>query len=66
MAASWHKLLAVAVYNTTNAPSRTTNDKVGQEALANVFHPTQAVEELTGILTSLKTKTDDAINLSVQ
>ncbi|KAH0680471.1 hypothetical protein AABB24_008483 [Solanum stoloniferum] len=64
MAASWHELPDPVVYDAKNALSKTTDDKAGQEALANVFRAAEAVEEFTGILTSLKMDIDDAIGLS--
>ncbi|KAK6773850.1 hypothetical protein RDI58_029089 [Solanum bulbocastanum] len=59
-----HELPDIVIYDSKNALSKTTNDKAGQEALANVFHSAEAVEEFTGILKSLKMEIDDAINLS--
>ncbi|KAK4348804.1 hypothetical protein RND71_031559 [Anisodus tanguticus] len=64
MAASWHELPDVVVYDAKNAVSKSTDDKAGQEALANVFRAAGAVEEFIGILTSLKMEIDDAIGLS--
>lgn len=64
MAASWDELPDAVVYDAKNALSKTTDDKAGQEALANVFRAAEAVEEFMGILTSLKMEIDDAIGLS--
>ncbi|XP_060199475.1 succinate dehydrogenase subunit 5, mitochondrial [Lycium barbarum] len=64
MAASWDELPDAVVYDAKNAVSKSTDDKAGQEALANVFRAAEAVEEFTGILTSLKMEIDDAIGLS--
>ncbi|OIT04132.1 PREDICTED: succinate dehydrogenase subunit 5, mitochondrial-like [Nicotiana attenuata] len=64
MAASWHELPDAVVYDAKNAVSKSTDDKTGQEALASVFRAAEAVEEFTGILTSLKMEIDDAIGLS--
>ncbi|XP_055834187.1 succinate dehydrogenase subunit 5, mitochondrial [Solanum dulcamara] len=64
MAASWDELPDAVVYDAKNALSKTTDDEAGQEALANVFRAAEAVEEFTGILTSLKMEIDDAIGLS--
>ncbi|MCD7460019.1 membrane anchor in succinate dehydrogenase complex [Datura stramonium] len=64
MAASWHELPDAVVYDANNALSKSTDDKAGQEALANVFRAAEAVEEFIGILTSLKMAIDDAIGLS--
>lgn len=64
MAASWDELPDAVIYDAKNALSKSTEDKAGQEALANVFRSAEAVEEFIGILTSLKMEIDDAIGLS--
>lgn len=64
MAASWDELPNAVVGDAENALTKSTDDKAGQEALINVFRAAEAVEEFTGILTSLKMEIDDAIGLS--
>lgn len=64
MAASWNELPDAVISDAKNALSKSTDDKAGQEALANVFRAAEAVEEFIGILTSLKMEIDDAIGLS--
>ncbi|XP_010314620.1 succinate dehydrogenase subunit 5, mitochondrial isoform X2 [Solanum lycopersicum] len=64
MAASWDELPNAVVGDAENALTKSTDDKAGQEALINVFRAAEAVEEFTGILTSLKMEMDDAIGLS--
>ncbi|KAF3636466.1 Succinate dehydrogenase subunit 5, mitochondrial [Capsicum annuum] len=64
MAASWDELPNAVVGDAENALIKSTDDKAGQEALINVFRAAEAVEEFTGILTSLKMEIDDAIGLS--
>ncbi|XP_010539065.1 PREDICTED: succinate dehydrogenase subunit 5, mitochondrial-like [Tarenaya hassleriana] len=64
MAASWAELPAAVVHDAKIAVSKNTDDKAGQEALANVFRAAEAVEEFGGILTSIKMDIDDSIGLS--
>ncbi|KAF5746992.1 Succinate dehydrogenase 5 [Tripterygium wilfordii] len=64
MAASWDELPNVVVHDATNALSKNTDDKTGQEVLTNVFRAAEAVEEFNGILTSLKMELDDAVGAS--
>ncbi|PHT51071.1 Succinate dehydrogenase subunit 5, mitochondrial [Capsicum baccatum] len=64
MSASWDELPDAVVYDAKNALSKSTDDKAGQEALANVFRAAEAVEEFSGMITSLKMEIDDAIGLS--
>ncbi|XP_059286394.1 succinate dehydrogenase subunit 5, mitochondrial-like isoform X1 [Lycium ferocissimum] len=64
MAASWDELPNAVVGDAEHALTKTTDDKAGQEALINVFRAAEAVEDFTGILTSLKMEIDDAIGLS--
>lgn len=64
MAASWDELPNAVVGDAENALTKSTDDKAGQEALINVFRAAEAVEEFTGILTSLKMEIDEAIGLS--
>ncbi|XP_057958090.1 succinate dehydrogenase subunit 5, mitochondrial-like [Malania oleifera] len=64
MAASWDELPDTVIHDAKNALSKSTDDKVGQEALANVFRAAEAVEEFGGILVSLRMEIDDSIGLS--
>ncbi|KAJ8539502.1 hypothetical protein K7X08_013754 [Anisodus acutangulus] len=66
MATSWDELPNAVVGDAENALTKSTEDKAGQEALINVFRAAEAVEEFTGILTSLKMEIDDAIGLSCE
>ncbi|CAI9115762.1 OLC1v1016754C1 [Oldenlandia corymbosa var. corymbosa] len=64
MATSWDDLPPAVVHDVKKALSKSTDDKASQDALANVFRAAEAVEEFTGILTSLKMAIDDSIGLS--
>ncbi|CAN4095392.1 unnamed protein product [Withania somnifera] len=64
MATSWDELPNAVVGDAENALTKSTDDKAGQDALINVFRAAEAVEEFTGILTSLKMEIDDAIGVS--
>ncbi|XP_010059958.2 succinate dehydrogenase subunit 5, mitochondrial [Eucalyptus grandis] len=64
MAASWDEIPDNVVHDVKEALSRNTDDKAGQEVLANVYRAAEAVEEFTGVLTSLKMELDDSIGLS--
>nr|XP_016446432.1 PREDICTED: succinate dehydrogenase subunit 5, mitochondrial-like isoform X4 [Nicotiana tabacum] len=64
MASSWDELPNAVVGDAEHALTKNTDDKEGQEALINVFRAAEAVEDFTGILTSLKMELDDAIGLS--
>lgn len=64
MASYWDELPAAAVYDAKKALSKSTDDKAGQEILANVFRAAEAVEEFCGRLISLKMELDDSIGLS--
>ncbi|XP_027148570.1 succinate dehydrogenase subunit 5, mitochondrial [Coffea eugenioides] len=64
MATNWDELPPAVVHDVKKALSKGTDDKSSQEALANVFRAAEAVEEFTGILTSLKMAIDDSIGLS--
>lgn len=63
MAAYWDELPPAVVQDVKKALSKSTDDKSGQEALANVFRAAEAVEEFSGIITSLKMEIDDSIGL---
>ncbi|KAL7168636.1 hypothetical protein ACSBR2_038970 [Camellia fascicularis] len=43
--------------------SKNTDDKAAQEAVANVFHATEAVKEFSGMLMSLRMAIDDSTGL---
>ncbi|KAL1200945.1 Succinate dehydrogenase subunit 5 [Cardamine amara subsp. amara] len=60
----WAELPSAAVHDAKSAISKNTDDKVGQEALKNVFRAAEAVEEFGGILTSIKMEIDDSIGMS--
>ncbi|XP_021907440.1 succinate dehydrogenase subunit 5, mitochondrial [Carica papaya] len=64
MATSWDEIPHTVVQDAKKILSKNTDDKAGQEALANVFRAAEAVEEFSGILTSLKMEIDDSIGLS--
>lgn len=64
MAASWDEIPEAVIDETKKALSKSTDDKAGQEALANVFRSAEAIEEFIGILINLKMAIDDAIGLS--
>lgn len=64
MAASWDGLPDAVLHDAKAALSKTTEDKAGQEALANVFRAAEAVEKFAGVLVSLRMELDDSIGLS--
>lgn len=64
MAASWDEIPDNVLHDVKEALSGNTDDKAGQEVLANVYRAAEAVEEFTGVLTSLKMELDDSIGLS--
>lgn len=64
MAASWDEIPDTVVHDAKKALSKNTDDKAGQEALANVFRAAEAVEEFGGMLVSLRMAIDDSIGLS--
>ncbi|KAK6939578.1 Succinate dehydrogenase subunit 5, mitochondrial [Dillenia turbinata] len=64
MAASWDELPDALIHDAKKAVSKNTDDKAGQEALANVFRAAEAAEEFIGMLTSLRMEIDDSIGLS--
>ncbi|KAL3505180.1 hypothetical protein ACH5RR_035021 [Cinchona calisaya] len=61
---NWDELPPAVVHDVKKALSKSSDDKASQEALACVFQAAEAVEEFTGILTSLKMAIDDSIGLS--
>ncbi|CAH9078036.1 unnamed protein product [Cuscuta epithymum] len=64
MAASWDEIPEAVIDETKKALSKSTDDKVGKEALANIFRAAEAIEEFIGIVINLKMAIDDAIGLS--
>ena len=64
MAASWDEIPDTVIHDAKRALSKNTDDKAGQETLANVFRAAEAVEEFSGILVSLRMEIDDSIGLS--
>ncbi|KAK6128221.1 hypothetical protein DH2020_038025 [Rehmannia glutinosa] len=64
MATNWDELPPSVVADVTNALSKNTEDKTGQDVLKNVFRAAEAVEEFTGIIIALKMELDDVIGLS--
>ncbi|XP_058097074.1 succinate dehydrogenase subunit 5, mitochondrial [Magnolia sinica] len=64
MAASWDELPDTVTHDAKAALSKNTEDKAGQEALANVFRAAEAVEQFAGVLVSLRMELDDSIGLS--
>ena len=64
MAASWDELPDAVLHDAKAALSKATEDKAGQEALANVFRSAEAAEKFAGVLVSLRMELDDSIGLS--
>lgn len=64
MAMSWDELPDSVVNNTKKALSKDTEDKAGQEALANVFRAAVASVEFGGVLVSLRMALDDLNGLT--
>ncbi|PSR99754.1 Succinate dehydrogenase subunit 5 like [Actinidia chinensis var. chinensis] len=64
MAASWDEIPDTVVHDANKALSKNTDDKAGQEALANIFRAAEAAEEFGGMLVSLRMAIDDSIGLS--
>lgn len=64
MAASWDELPDAVLHDAKAALSKATEDKAGQEALANVFRSAEATEKFAGVLVSLRMELDDSIGLS--
>uniref|UniRef100_A0A7N0VD31 Uncharacterized protein n=1 Tax=Kalanchoe fedtschenkoi TaxID=63787 RepID=A0A7N0VD31_KALFE len=64
MAASWDELPDGLISAAKKALSKSTDDKTGQEILANVFRAAEAVEEFTGILVSLRMELDDTVGMA--
>ncbi|XP_059638283.1 succinate dehydrogenase subunit 5, mitochondrial [Cornus florida] len=64
MAASWDELPDTLIHDAKKALSKNTDDKAGQEAMANVFRAAEAAEEFSGKLVSLRMEIDDCVGLS--
>ncbi|CAI9112650.1 OLC1v1013123C1 [Oldenlandia corymbosa var. corymbosa] len=64
MATSQDDLPPAVVHDVKKALSKSIYDKTSQGTLANVLRAVEAVEEFTGILTSLKMAIGDSIGLS--
>lgn len=64
MAASWNELPGSLVEEAKKAVSKATDDKAGQEALANVFRAAEACEEYSGVLVTLRMALDDLCGLT--
>ncbi|XP_068665647.1 succinate dehydrogenase subunit 5, mitochondrial-like [Aristolochia californica] len=63
MAASWDELPHAVIKDAEKTLSKNTEDKAGQEALANLLRAAEAVEHFAGILVSLRMELDDSIGL---
>ncbi|WOL02319.1 succinate dehydrogenase subunit 5, mitochondrial-like isoform X1 [Canna indica] len=64
MAMNWDEIPDSVVSNTKKALSKTTDDKAGQKALANVFCAAEASVEFSGVLVSLRMALDDLNGVS--
>ncbi|KAI4321530.1 hypothetical protein MLD38_034898 [Melastoma candidum] len=64
MAVNWDEIPNDALHDVKLALSKSTDDTSGKEVLANVFRAAEAVEEFTGVLTSLKMELDDSVGMS--
>ncbi|ONK77741.1 uncharacterized protein A4U43_C02F10060 [Asparagus officinalis] len=64
MAMSWDEIPDSVINNTKKALAKATEDKVGQEALANVFRAAEASVEFGGVLVSLRMALDDLSGLT--
>ncbi|KAG9445924.1 hypothetical protein H6P81_012052 [Aristolochia fimbriata] len=63
MAASWDELPHAVIKDAEKTLSKNSEDKAGQEALANVLRAAEAVEHFSGVLVSLRMELDDSIGL---
>lgn len=59
LAADWEELPEPLQADVMNALSKKTDDKAGQEALANAWRAAEAVEQFCGVLESLRMELDD-------
>ncbi|RRT72499.1 hypothetical protein B296_00021722 [Ensete ventricosum] len=64
LAINWDEIPDSVINETKKALSKTTEDKVGQEALTNVFRAAEASVEFSGVLVSLRMALDDLCGLS--
>ncbi|THU51001.1 hypothetical protein C4D60_Mb06t26370 [Musa balbisiana] len=64
LAINWDEIPDPVINETKKALSKTTEDKAGQEALANVFRAAEASVEFSGVLVSLRMALDDLCGLS--
>ena len=64
MAMNWDEIPDSVVNETKKALSKVTDDKAGQEALANVFRAAEASVEFGGVLVSLRMALDDLNGLT--
>jgi hypothetical protein len=64
MAASWNELPDSLVEEAKKAVSKATDDKAGQEALENVFRASEACEEFSGVLVTLRMALDDLCGIT--
>jgi len=59
LAVDWEELPEPVQADVMNALSKETDDKAGQEALANAWRAAEAVEQFSGVLESLRMELDD-------
>jgi hypothetical protein len=64
LASSWNELPDSLVAEAKKAVSKATDDNAGQEALKNVFRATEACEEFSGTLVTLRMALDDLCGLT--
>ncbi|XP_019458925.1 PREDICTED: succinate dehydrogenase subunit 5, mitochondrial-like [Lupinus angustifolius] len=64
IAESWDEIPDSVVYDVKEALSKNTEDKAGNEIVANVFRAAEAVEEFSGIITTLRMTIDDSVGMS--
>ncbi|KAF8410034.1 hypothetical protein HHK36_002554 [Tetracentron sinense] len=64
MAASWDVLPDTVIHDAKKALSKNTEDKTGQETLANVFRAAEAVVQFGGVLVSLRMEIDDSLGFT--
>ncbi|XP_038986645.1 succinate dehydrogenase subunit 5, mitochondrial-like [Phoenix dactylifera] len=66
MAMNWDEIPECTANETNKALSKASDDKAGQEALANVFCAAEASVEFGGVLVTLRMAPDDLNGLSVE
>ncbi|KAG6531273.1 hypothetical protein ZIOFF_005077 [Zingiber officinale] len=64
LAINWDEIPETVINETKTALSKATEDKAGQEALANVFRAAEASVEFSGVLVSLRMALDDLSGFS--